>query len=85
MSYQGFVEPEAVGFVAQSLLELGVYEVSLGDTIGVGTPRSTRRMLEAVKRHIPVSAVAVHFHNTYGCAMANILTALEMGINVVDR
>ena len=82
--YMGAVEPEAVGFVAQSLLELGVYEVSLGDTIGVGTPRSTRVMLDAVGRHIPLRNVAVHFHNTYGCALPNIVAALEMGVAVVD-
>ena len=83
--YAGRVEPEAVGFVAQSLLELGVYEVSLGDTIGVGTPRSTRAMLEAVRRHIPLRHVAVHLHNTYGCALPNILVALEMGVTAMDR
>ena len=83
--YSGAVEPEAVGFVAQSLLELGCYEVSLGDTIGVGTPRSTRRLLEAVRRHVPMHTVAVHLHNTFGCALPNILTAMEMGVTVVDR
>ena len=83
--YSGAVEPEAVGFVAQSLLEMGCYEVSLGDTIGVGTPLSTRRMLEAVRRHVPLHAVAVHLHNTFGCALPNLLTALEMGVTVVDR
>jgi hydroxymethylglutaryl-CoA lyase len=82
--YAGRIEPEAVGFVAQSLLELGVYEVSLGDTIGVGTPRSTRAMLDAVRRHIPLRNVAVHLHNTYGCALPNMLAALEMGVAVVD-
>lgn len=83
--YQGAVAPDAVGFVAQSLLELGCYEVSLGDTIGVGTPLSTRLMLEAVRRHVPLHAVAVHLHNTYGSAMANLLAALEVGVAVVDR
>ena len=82
--YAGRIDPEAVGFVAQSLLELGVYEVSLGDTIGVGTPRSTRAMLDAVRRHIPLRNVAVHLHNTYGCALPNMLAALEMGVAVVD-
>lgn len=82
--YQGPVAPDAVGFVAQSLLEMGCYEVSLGDTIGVGTPLSTRLMLEAVRRHVPLHAVAVHFHNTYGAAMGNLLAALEVGVAVVD-
>ena len=82
--YSGPVDPEAVGFVAQSLMELGCAEVSLGDTIGVGTPRSVREMLNVVKAHVPVHSLAVHFHATYGCALANILVALEEGVTVVD-
>jgi len=83
--YQGYVAPDAVGFVAQSLLEMGCYEISLGDTIGVGTPLSTRVMLESVRRHVPLEVVAVHLHNTYGSALSNILAALELGVSVVDR
>jgi hydroxymethylglutaryl-CoA lyase len=83
--YEGFVAPDAVGFVAASLLQMGCYEISLGDTIGVGHPLSTKAMLAAVKQHgVPVHAMAVHFHNTYGAAMANLLAALEEGIAVVD-
>lgn len=82
--YEGYVAPDAVAFVAQSLLEMGCYEISLGDTIGVGTPLSTKAMLAAVKRHIPTQAIAVHFHNTYAMALPNILAALEEGIAVLD-
>ena len=63
---------------------MGCYEISLGDTIGTGTPVKTRALLEAVKKEIPVTALAVHFHDTYGQALANILVALEEGIAVVD-
>ena len=117
--------PEAVAFVAQTLLDMGCYEVrgashiillshwysvhsasmsfnalfnanaaailfpplpqvSLGDTIGVGTPIGVRELLAAVGSHVPLHAVAVHFHNTYGAAQANILAALEHGVGVVD-
>lgn len=82
--YEGPVAPDAVGFVAASLLELGCYEISLGDTIGVGNPFSTRQLLHAVKNHIPTERIAVHFHDTYGMAIANVSAALEMGISVVD-
>ncbi|MBZ3889629.1 3-hydroxymethyl-3-methylglutaryl-CoA lyase, cytoplasmic [Sciurus carolinensis] len=70
--------------VSKRLYGMGCYEVSLGDTIGVGTPGSMKRMLESVMKEIPPGALAVHCHDTYGQALANILTALQMGINVVD-
>jgi hydroxymethylglutaryl-CoA lyase len=82
--YEGFVAPDAVAFVAQALLEMGCYEISLGDTIGVGTPLSTKAMLAAVKKHVPLHAIAVHFHNTYAMGLPNILAALEEGVAVVD-
>ena len=83
--YSGAVAPEAAAFVARCLYDLGAYEVSLGDTIGVGTPRSVRALLHAcAEAGLPAAATAVHFHATYGCAMANILAALEMGVRVVD-
>lgn len=82
--YEGKVEPDAVGFVAASLYEMGCYEISLGDTIGVGTPVATQAMLEAVLKHVPPSAIAVHFHDTYAMALPNLLAALQMGISVVD-
>ena len=82
--YQGEVAPEAVVEVTAALHDMGCYEVSLGDTIGVGTPAATRRMLEAVLRRVPVEAVAGHFHDTYGQAVANIYAALEMGVAAFD-
>ncbi|KAM4625404.1 hydroxymethylglutaryl-CoA lyase, mitochondrial [Polymixia lowei] len=82
--YEGKVAPEKVAHVAKRLYSMGCYEISLGDTIGVGTPGGMTEMLEAVSREVPVSALAVHCHDTYGQALANILIALQMGISVVD-
>ncbi|HET6911918.1 MAG TPA: hydroxymethylglutaryl-CoA lyase [Rhodanobacteraceae bacterium] len=82
--YQGEVPLADVVHVAQRLHELGCYEISLGDTIGVGTPDKARAMLRAVAAEIPIGALAVHFHDTYGQAMANILACLEEGVRVVD-
>jgi len=82
--YQGEVPLADVVHVAQRLHELGCYEVSLGDTIGVGTPDKARAMLRAVAAEVPISALAVHFHDTYGQALANILACLEEGVSVVD-
>ncbi|KAG7381403.1 3-hydroxymethyl-3-methylglutaryl-CoA lyase [Phytophthora pseudosyringae] len=82
--YQGPVQPSAVAAVAIKMLEMGCYEVSLGDTIGVGNPASTLAMLQATKQVVPVERLAVHFHNTYGQALSNILIALQEGIAVVD-
>jgi hydroxymethylglutaryl-CoA lyase len=70
--------------VAKSLYEMGCYEISLGDTIGVGTPVKARAMLHAVAQEIPMHALAVHFHDTYGQALANILACLDEGVRVVD-
>ena len=82
--YQGEVLPAAVAELAQALFEMGCYEISLGDTIGVGTPGNTRDMIEAVARRVPLKKLAGHFHDTYGMAIANIYAALEMGIAVFD-
>lgn len=82
--YQGEVPVADVVRVATRLHALGCYEVSLGDTIGVGTPRKARAMLKAVASEVPLSALAVHFHDTYGQALANILACLEEGVAVVD-
>ncbi|KAM9786558.1 hydroxymethylglutaryl-CoA lyase, mitochondrial [Syngnathus typhle] len=82
--YEGKVPPEKVARVAKRLYSMGCYEISLGDTIGVGTPGSMREMLAAVSRDVPVKALAVHCHDTYGQALANILVALQMGVSVVD-
>uniref|UniRef100_A0A8D0GNF6 hydroxymethylglutaryl-CoA lyase n=1 Tax=Sphenodon punctatus TaxID=8508 RepID=A0A8D0GNF6_SPHPU len=82
--YEGNVAPAKVAEVSKRLYSMGCYEISLGDTIGVGTPGSMKRMLEAVMKEIPVSALAVHCHDTYGQALANILTAMQMGVSIVD-
>ena len=82
--YEGEIKPEAVADVAAMLFGLGCYEISLGDTIGVGTPGKAKAMLKAVANEMPMSALAVHFHDTYGQALANILACLEEGVAVVD-
>ena len=82
--YQGEVPLDDVVRVAQRLFEMGCYEISLGDTIGVGTPGKARAMLRAVAQHVPITALAVHFHDTYGQALANVLACLEEGVAVVD-
>ncbi|XP_055720604.1 hydroxymethylglutaryl-CoA lyase, mitochondrial-like isoform X2 [Salvelinus fontinalis] len=82
--YEGKVSPDKVAQVAKRLYSMGCYEISLGDTIGVGTPGGMTEMLQAVSREVPVNALAVHCHDTYGQALANILIALQMGISVVD-
>ncbi|XP_052010286.1 hydroxymethylglutaryl-CoA lyase, mitochondrial [Xyrauchen texanus] len=82
--YEGKVSPNKVAEVAKRLYSMGCYEISLGDTIGVGTPGGMTEMLNAVKKEVPVEALAVHCHDTYGQALANILVALQNGISVVD-
>lgn len=82
--YEGPVAPDAVAAVAKRLEGMGCYEISLGDTIGVGTPLQARRMLETVAEHVPMDKLAVHFHDTYGQALANIHACLQMGVAVVD-
>ncbi len=82
--YEGFIDPQAVAYVSKQLYDMGCYEISLGDTIGIGTPGSTTQMLQAVSKELPMEKLAVHFHNTYGTALANIHTALQMGVNVID-
>jgi hydroxymethylglutaryl-CoA lyase len=82
--YEGEIAPTAVASVAAKLHAMGCYEISLGDTIGAGTPGKARAMVEAVAAEIPVEAMAVHFHDTYGQALANILAALDAGVAVVD-
>ncbi|XP_013872957.1 3-hydroxy-3-methylglutaryl-CoA lyase, cytoplasmic [Austrofundulus limnaeus] len=77
--YEGSVEPSKVAEVAKRLYEMGCYEISLGDTIGVGTPGSMFKMLQTVMKDVPVNALAVHCHDTYGQALPNILTALQPG------
>ncbi len=82
--YQGEVPLAEVVRVARSLHAMGCYEISLGDTIGVGTPARARAMLRAVAAEVPMTALAIHFHDTYGQALANVLACVEDGVAVVD-
>lgn len=82
--YDGEIAPAEVARVADILHQLGCYEISLGDTIGVGTPLKARKMLETVAERVPVERLALHFHDTYGQALANILACLETGVSVID-
>jgi len=82
--YEGHVEPRMVAKVAKELLDLGCYEISLGDTIGTGTPARIVKMIEASAKKVPLKRLAIHCHDTYGQALANILAALECGVAVVD-
>ena len=84
--YEGKVEPDRVLNVAQALLEMGVDELSLGDTIGVATPNQVVDMISLLVQDgaIPLSQLAVHFHDTRGTALANVLIALQCGISIID-
>ncbi|MBT0963287.1 hydroxymethylglutaryl-CoA lyase [Denitromonas iodatirespirans] len=82
--YEGEIAPAAVAEVAATLFDMGCYEVSLGDTIGTGTPGKTQRMLDAVAARVPVGKLAGHYHDTYGQALANIYASLERGVAVFD-
>ena len=82
--YEGDIAPAQAASVAKSLFEMGCYEVSLGDTIGVGTPASVGRMLEACARAVPIGKLAGHYHDTYGMAIANIYASLQMGMATFD-
>ena len=82
--YEGEIETLAVARVARQLLEVGAREISLGDTVGVGTPAKAQRMVEAVSKVVPVEKLAAHFHDTYGQALANIFAVMEKGVAVID-
>ncbi len=82
--YQGEVKPEAVAEVAWRLFEMGCYEVSLGDTIGVGTPGKVQRMIEVVARRVPIKKLAGHYHDTWGQALVNIYASMELGVATFD-
>jgi len=82
--YEGEVKPGAVAAVAQRLIDLGCYEVSLGDTIGVGTPNKIAKMIDVVAQEVAVEQLAIHCHDTYGQALANVYAAIETGIKTVD-
>jgi hydroxymethylglutaryl-CoA lyase len=82
--YEGGIEPASVTNVAKRLLDMGVFEISLGDTIGVGTPARAQAMIEAVSQEVPVEKLAAHFHDTYGQALANILAVMQKGVATID-
>jgi len=82
--FDGEIRPKAVADLAGKLWELGCYEISLGDTIGVGTPAKAKAMLRAVAANIPAAKLAMHFHDTYGQALANLYAGLEEGVRVID-
>ena len=82
--YEGEVKPQAVVDVAKRLWNLGCYEISLGDTIGVGTPVKARQLLRAVAGAVPMANLAMHFHDTYGQALANLYAGMEEGARVID-
>jgi isopropylmalate/homocitrate/citramalate synthase len=82
--YEGEISPDAVARVSKALHDMGCEEISLGDTIGTGTPLKAKRMIETVAKEVPIKQLAAHFHDTYGQALANILAVLEMGVGVID-
>ena len=82
--FDGEVKPQAVVDVAKTLWDLGCYEISLGDTIGVGTPLKARHLLRAVAGAVPMANLAMHFHDTYGQALANLYAGMEEGARVID-
>ena len=82
--YEGDVSPERVAEVAGSLYDMGCYEISLGDTIGVGTPAKTKLMIDACSERVPVAKLAGHYHDTYGQALANAYASLELGVRTFD-
>jgi len=82
--YEGEVRPAAVAALAGELYGMGCYEVSLGDTIGVGTPKKIRTVIEAVARKVPIAKIGGHYHDTYGQALANIYASLEVGVKTFD-
>ncbi len=82
--YEGDIAPDMVADVAERLYQMGCYEVSLGDTIGTGTPRRTQALLECVARRVPMDKLAGHYHDTYAQALANIYASLELGVAVFD-
>ncbi len=82
--YEGDIDPEQVALVAEKLFAMGCYEISLGDTVGIGNPASVTKMIQAVSAHVPIDKLAVHFHDTYGQALTNIYAALQLGVTVVD-
>ena len=82
--YEGLVDPEVVVMIAKQLYDAGCYEISLGDTIGIGTVQRAKHLIRLVKQKLPITAIAVHFHDTYGQALTNIYGCLEEGVSVID-
>ena len=82
--FEGWVSPERAAELAAELMDMGCYEVSLCDTTGVGTPNRARALVEAVANRVPLSAIAVHFHDTYGQALVNAATCFDLGIRTFD-
>jgi len=82
--YEGAITPQAVAGVAKALRDMGCYEISLGDTIGSGTPARMQTMIHAVNNEVPITELAVHCHDTYGQALANIYAALQLGVATID-
>ena len=82
--YQGVVQASETARVSKLLFDMGCHEISLGDTIGRGTPRRAQEMINAVAAHVPIERIAIHFHDTYGQALANILACMELGVAVID-
>ena len=82
--YEGAVDPEKVHEIAGKLIDLGCYEISLGDTIGTGTPRQTEKLITLLANDIDIKQLAIHFHDTYGQALTNIYVALQLGVRVID-
>jgi len=82
--YEGDIAAEQVNFVAEQLIQLGCYQVSLGDTIGVGTAKKVQNLIDLISQRIPLDKLAVHFHDTYGQALTNIFAALQCGISTID-
>lgn len=82
--YEGEVSVAKVAEVAKTLYQMGCYEISLGDTIGVGTPLKAQRMVEAVAQYVPIEKLAAHFHDTYGQGLANLFAVMQLGLSVID-
>ncbi|MCW8904227.1 hydroxymethylglutaryl-CoA lyase [Sedimenticola sp.] len=82
--YEGEIATDKVAGVARRLYDMGCYEISLGDTVGVGTPLKAQRMIDAVAQLVPVEKLAAHFHDTYGQALANLFAVLHQGVSVID-
>lgn len=82
--YEGNVSPQKVSDIAERLLSIGCHEISLGDTIGVGTPLKAQQLINLVAAKIPMNLLAVHFHDTYGQALANVFACLELGVSIID-